>query len=349
MARPLRIEKPGGWYHVSARGNERKAIYRDDRDRRHFLEVLTEMVARFRFRLHGYVLMDNHYHLLLELIEPNLSRAVEWLNVSYSIWFNHRHERSGHLFQGRFKSVAVSPEEWALALSRYVHLNPVRIQTLGLSKADRRAHRVGLSPAPNAAQLRERIALLRRYRWSSYRAYIGLEQAPEWLECQTVLELGGRAGAEHRRRYRAYVETAVREGLEKSPWESVREQVVLGGAEFLAGLRKSVSGNEQEQRGARRLLAERPPFEAVIAAIEKVKGRKWADFRDQYGDTGRDMALYLGRRLCGLKLTELAQEVGLRNYGVVATNAKRYEGRLARDRIEKARMKQVLKLLNCEM
>jgi hypothetical protein len=122
-----------------------------------------------------------------------------------------------------------------------------------------------------------------------------------------------------------------------------------GGAEFLAGLRKYIGGNEQEQRGARRLLVEQPPFEAVIAAIEKAKGRKWADFRDQYGDTGRDMALFLGRRLCGLKLAELARLVDLRNYGVVAANAKRYERRLARDRTEKARMKQVLELLNCEM
>jgi REP element-mobilizing transposase RayT len=334
---------------VSARGNERKAIYRDQRDREHFLEVLAEMVARFRVRLHCFVLMDNHYHLLLELIEANLSRAVQWLNVSYSVWFNRRHGRSGHLFQGRFKSVAVSPEEWALALSRYVHLNPVRIQTLGLSKRDRPAQRVGLSPAPDAARVRERIALLRRYRWSSYRAYLGLERAPEWLECRTVLELGGGIRSEQRRRYRAYVERAVREGLEKSPWESVQEQAVLGGAEFVAGLRKYLGGDEQEQRGARRLLAERPPIEAVIAAVEKVKGRKWAEFRDQHGDTGRDMALYLGRRLCGLKLAELAEVADLRNYGVVATNTKRYERRLARDRTEKARMKDVLELSNCEM
>jgi REP element-mobilizing transposase RayT len=196
---------------VSARGNERKAIYRDNRDRRHFLEVIAEMVARYRVRLHGYVLMDNHYHLLLELIEANLSRAVQWLDVSYSVWFNRRHGRSGHLFQGRFKSVAVSPEEWALELSRYVHLNPVRIQTLGLSKTDRQVQRAGLSPAPDAAQARERIALLRRYRWSSYRPYIGLERPPQWLECRTVLGLGGGGyGAGQRRWYRDYVERAVR-------------------------------------------------------------------------------------------------------------------------------------------
>ncbi|HNQ88253.1 MAG TPA: transposase [Verrucomicrobiota bacterium] len=349
MARPLRIERAGGWYHVSARGNERRAIYRDDRDRRHFLEVLAEMVLRYRVRLHGFVLMDNHYHLLLELTEANLSRAVQWVNVSYSVWFNRRHERSGHLFQGRFKSVAVSPEEWALALSRYVHLNPVRIRTLGLGKRDRRAQRVGLSPAPDADQVRERIALLRGYRWSSYRAYIGLERAPAWLECQNVLSLGGGPERDRRRRYREYVERAVREGVGRSPWESVREQVVLGGAEFLAELRAHVSGSRQEQRGAGRLLAERPGLEAVIAAIEKVKGLPWADFRDRYGDTGRDMALTLGRRLCGLKLAEVAQAVGLRHYGVVATSVKRYAGRLAKDRAERERMQQVLKRLNCEM
>ena len=202
MARPLRIEKEGGWYHVSARGNERKPIFRHDTDRRHFLEVVAEMVGRFRVRLHCFVLMGNHYHLLLELSEPNLSRAVQWLNVSYSVWFNRGHGRSGHLFQGRFKSVAVSPEEWGLALSRYVHLNPVRIQSLGLGKTDRQAQRVGLSPAPEAGVVQQRIRLLRAYRWSSYRSYIGLGPTPAWLECGTVLALGGGAKAEQRRRYR---------------------------------------------------------------------------------------------------------------------------------------------------
>src|SRR6266536_3633889 len=128
MARPLRIDRAGGWYHVTARGNEQKRIYRDDHDREHFLELIAEMVVRFHLRVHCFVLMDNHYHLVVELTEANLSRAVQWLNVSYSVWFNRRHPRSGHLFQGRFKSVAVSGEEWALELSRYVHLNPVRMQ-----------------------------------------------------------------------------------------------------------------------------------------------------------------------------------------------------------------------------
>src|SRR5438876_9335484 len=116
MARPLRIERPGGWYHLTARGNERRPLFRDDRDRQHFCQLLAEMVDRFHVRLHGYVLMDNHYHLILELREANLSRAAQWLNLSYSVWFNRRHGRSGHLFQGRFRSVIVSREEGGLCL-----------------------------------------------------------------------------------------------------------------------------------------------------------------------------------------------------------------------------------------
>ena len=240
MARPLRIEREGGWYHVTSRGNERKAIYRDDRDRQHFLDLLAEVVARFRVRLHVYVLMDNHYHLVLELTERNLSRAIQWLNLSYSVWFNLRHSRSGHLFQGRFKSVAVSLDEWGLELSRYVHLNPVRTEAMGMGKRQRAAQRQGLGPAADAAQVRARIRRLRHYRWSSYPAYAGWTAAPDWLECETVLGLGGGPKGEQRRRYREHVETALREGLEKSPWESLQEQAALGGREFLRTLKERI-------------------------------------------------------------------------------------------------------------
>lgn len=349
MARPLRIEQVGGWYHVVARGNERKPIFRDHRDRSHFLELIEEMVSRYRLRLHCYVMMDNHYHLLPELTEPNLSRAVQWLNVSYSVWFNRRHDRTGHLFQGRFKSIAVEREAWALALSRYLHLNPVRITALGLGKSEAAARRAGLAPAPSAEEARRRIELLREYPWSSYRAYAGWTQPPGWLVCDSVLELGGGRASDRPRRYREYVEDAAREGLQQSPWGSVQEQAVLGGVQFLARLRESIKGDKQEQRGASRLIENRPPFAEIVALVEKAKGRKWNQFRDEHGDSGRDMALYLGRRICGLKLRELAGEAGLSNYGVVATNVRRYQLRLKQDIPERRRVDTILKLFNCEM
>src|SRR5437879_2495785 len=98
----------------------------------------------FGLRVHAFVLMSNHYHLLLEITAVNLSRSMQWLNTSYSVWFNRRHRRSGHLFQGRFKSVVVEPESWGLAVSRYLHLNPVRLRRLGLGKAEvQRSRSVG--------------------------------------------------------------------------------------------------------------------------------------------------------------------------------------------------------------
>jgi REP element-mobilizing transposase RayT len=350
MARPLRIERLEGWYHVTSRGNERRDIFRDDREREHFCQLLAEMVARFRVRLHAYVLMNNHYHLLVELREINLSRAVQWLNVSYSVWFNRRHGRSGHLFQGRFKSVAVDPVEWGLALSRYVHLNPVRVRRLGLGKPEQRQQRAGVSSKPKVEVVKERLAVLRQYRWSSYRAYAGLEPKPKWLECGAVLELGGGRKAERAGAYRKYVEQAVREGLESSPWEELKEQVVLGGESFLAQLRAEVHGNEREQGAVRRLGAGRPRLEEVIEQVERVKKESWEAFRDRHGDSGRDLVLYLGRRVCGLKLKDLAEVAGMRDYSAVGLAVKRYEERLQRaGREERKQLERVCKLCNVEM
>src|SRR5688572_1264065 len=113
MARPPRIERDGAWYHITARGTERRSIYIDERDRTHFCELLAELANRFAVRIHAYVLMPNHYHLLLETPHAGLSQAMQWLNVSYSVWFNRRHDRCGPLFQGRFKAIIFDPGEAA--------------------------------------------------------------------------------------------------------------------------------------------------------------------------------------------------------------------------------------------
>ncbi len=341
MARPLRIERVGGWYHLTSRGNERRAVFRDDRDRAHFCALLEEMVFRFRVRLHAYVLMHNHYHLILELTEPNLSRTGQWLNVSYSVWFNRRHGRSGHLFQGRFKSVVVDPLQWGLELSRYVHLNPVRVASLGLGKKDRQTRRAGVPEAPDARVVKDRIAQLRGYRWSSYRAYVGLGKRPDWLECGRVLELGGGKEKDRSRSYQEYVESAVREGVAKSPWEELRHQVVLGSEEFLQQLRGDVRGNVREQPGMKRLAQARPRLEVVIANLEKVKGVKWEGIRDRYGDEGRDLVLYVGRRACGLKLKELADAAGMNDYKAVSIAIRRYEERLKQSKATRDLLKEV--------
>jgi REP element-mobilizing transposase RayT len=332
MARPLRIEVAGGWYHVTARGNERRAIYRDDQDRRHFLELIGEAAQRFGLAVHAYVLMDNHYHLLVETREANLSRAMQWLGVSYTVWFNRRHRRVGHLFQGRFKAVALEQNAGA-EVSRYLHMNPVRVGALRLGKAAREQAVAGMGQAPDAKLVAERLKRLRSYRWSSYGAYVGLEQAPQWLACEPVLAMVGGSARERnqwRRRYRAFVEEAVREGLGESPWERVEGQVLLGGAEFVKRMRALLKGNEKEQPGLRG-LRQWHWIEEVIGVVEGLKREKWAAFRDRYGDWGRDVVLYFGRKRCGLKLRELAEWAGGLDEATVGLAVQRLEKKAAGD------------------
>jgi REP element-mobilizing transposase RayT len=350
MARPLRIEHVGGWYHITARGNERRPIFRDDRDRSHFVELLGEMVERFAVGLHCYVLMDNHYHLVIELTRSNLSLALQWLNVSYSVWFNRRHGRSGHLFQGRFKSVLFNAPASALEISRYVHLNPVRVGRLGLGKSARAAARAGASPKPDARQVEDRIRRLRGYRWSSYRACIGVGPCPEWLTCREILGMQKGSWAERRERYRRHVESAVREGLETAGvWDQLKGGTILGSARFVQRVRDRLTGDRQEQRAARRLARAPVKWRSLVGLVEKLKGERWEQFRDRHGDGGRDMALYVGRRRCGMKLKDLAAEAGLESYGAVAMAIKRYESKLASEAAEAARMNNVIQMLNVKM
>lgn len=345
MARPIRIERPGAWYHVTARGNERRSIYLDNRDRQRFCQLLAEAVEDFRLVLHAYVLMDNHFHLLLMTPEANLSRAMQWLNVSYSVWFNRRHGRVGHLFQGRYKAIVVDPVGWALELSRYVHLNPVRVGGLELGKAARHRRGAGAAGPPRPPLVRERIKMLRRYRWSSYRAYVGLARPAMWLRCEEVLGfIGGRQGQRQREAYREHVESAVREGLAESPWEKLTAQVVLGGAEFVRTVGKGLRGDAREQSGLRRLQG-RAELSQIIGVVEQLKAEKWEKFRDRHGDWGRDLALYLGRKAGGLKLKELGQAAGEIDYASVSAAVSRFENRVGKDAALARVLSQARKLL----
>ncbi|MFQ5763344.1 MAG: transposase [Rhodospirillales bacterium] len=127
MARPLRIEFPGAYYHVTSRGNERKAIFREDADRGKSLEVLSSSAEQFRVRIHTYVLMDNHYHLLVETPDEGLSRAARYLNGVYTQYVNRRYRRVGYLLQGRYKAILIDKDSYLIERSRYIHLNPWRV------------------------------------------------------------------------------------------------------------------------------------------------------------------------------------------------------------------------------
>jgi hypothetical protein len=191
---------------------------------------------------------------------------------------------------------------------------------------------------------------LRRYRWSSYRAYIGRERSPEWLECEEIGRLSPGRKAERRERYRAYVETALLEGLETTGvWAELKEGAILGSARFVQGLRDRLTGDRQEQRTAHRLKREKLHWQSLLTAVEKLKGERWERLRERHGDSSRDMLLYLGQRRCGMKLKELAEAVGLGSYAAAGMAIKRYAARLARDKAEAARLNKMMEMLNVEM
>ena len=151
MARSLRDEYPGAYYHLINRGNAGENIFDRDGDKEKFLQYLNKAVGRFSIIIHTYCLMANHYHLLVKTAQPNLSVAIQWLNASYAAYYNRKHRRSGHLFQGRYKAILIDADEYLRQLSRYIHLNPVRAKIV-------------TKPA--------------EYPWSSYRATTGLSKRP---------------------------------------------------------------------------------------------------------------------------------------------------------------------------
>lgn len=345
MARPLRIERPGGRYHVTARGNERKPIYRDEADRFCFLEVLSGLGERFGCRIHAYVLMDNHYHLLLETPEANLSRAMQWVNVSYSVWFNRRHGRVGHLFQGRFKALVVEEDAGWQEVARYVHLNPVRVAGLRLDKRQQAASRAGGIAKPAPELVAKRLQVLREYRWSSYRGYAGYGRPLEWLWPEPLGRLCGGADESARRAaLREYTEAPLRQGTLARPWDRLLAGLVLGSETFARGLRRKVRGNAREQRQLR-AMASPLPWSAIQSALEWFKGEPWHSFSGRHGDWGRDAALWLGRRRGRLSLAQLGQCAGGMDYAAVGQALSRFGRRLERE----ARLRQEMGKLDAQL
>ena len=214
MARPLRIEYDGALYHVTSRGNERKRIFQDDTDRELFLNTLSQVNERFHWICHAYCLMGNHYHLVIETPDGNLSKGMRQLNGVYTQAFNRRHHRVGHLFQGRFKGILVQKESHYLEVCRYVVLNPVRAKA---------------------------VKQPREWPWSSYRATGGLARVPRCLTVDEILSHFGQRRGPAQRKYREYVGEGI---AGASIWENLAAQSLLGLEGFAEALRGHVTGKE---------------------------------------------------------------------------------------------------------
>ncbi|HHR84883.1 MAG TPA: addiction module toxin RelE [Candidatus Acetothermia bacterium] len=224
MARPLRIEYPGAVYHITSRGNAKRSIYRGRADREAFLKTLKQVVDRFNWLCHAYCLMPNHYHLLIETVDPTLSRGMQQLNGVYTQTFNRKHARVGHVFQGRYKAILVEKEAYLLELSRYIVLNPVRA---GLDRA------------------------AKGWKWSSYSATAGLVPVPSLLTTDWILSQFSSNKSEAQQRYRRFIS----QGRDYMVWEGLKGQIYLGSDAFIRSIshqHKNLSEVPRVQRLAAR-------------------------------------------------------------------------------------------------
>ncbi len=210
MARPLRIEFAGALYHVTSRGNEKREIFFTEEDRSVFLGILGDVGRRCNWLCHAYCLMTNHYHLLVETPDANLSQGMRHLNGVYTQYLNRTHRRVGHLFQGRFKGILVQKEAYLLELARYIVLNPVR---------------AGMVTDP------------KDWAWSSYRGTVGLERRPEFLTTDWLLAA---FGDERRRAISGFVRFVAEGKDRESPWKDLKGQIYLGSAHFVEEMQKRI-------------------------------------------------------------------------------------------------------------
>jgi putative transposase len=204
MTRPLRLEFPGALYHVTSRGDRRSPIFLNESDRYAWMEILGKVCVRCNFIVHAYCQMGNHYHLMVETVEGNLSQGMRQLNGAYTQNFNRYHGMVGHVLQGRYKAILVQKESYLLELVRYVVLNPVR---------------AGMVSSP------------RDWKWSSYRATTGAVDRPDWLSTEWLLAQFGRSGDDAVQRFQQFVLDGIDE---PSPLKAVRHQLLLGDPRFVA-------------------------------------------------------------------------------------------------------------------
>jgi putative transposase len=303
MARPLRLEFEGAIYHLLGRGNARQRIFASERDRLEFVKLLEASAKRFDVAVLAFVLMGNHFHLMAQTRRANLSRWMHWFMVSYTVYFNWRHGRGGHLFQGRYKSFLVEDGEYLLGLSRYLHLNPVRGVVLG---------------AGTPAQRRDR---LRGYAWSSYRGYAGLAKAFAFIEEDLVLGELQASRNKERQRYRRFVEKGLLRDIE-NPFEAVRWQAVLGSESFARKMQDRISemtrhGREVTavRRGAKRI----EPLDVIrLVAQSFGVSEDILVGRGGYGLEARNVAMAMVWEKCALSLREIGQLFGGIDYSAVA-------------------------------
>jgi REP element-mobilizing transposase RayT len=290
MSRPLRLEFEGALYHLTSRGNERRPIFRSDRDRKAFLALLGRAAKRFGWSVTAWVLMTNHFHLVIQTPKANLSRGMHWVNGTYAGWFNRAHKRCGHLFQGRFKAFLIEKEAYFAEVLRYTVLNPVR------------------------AKMVERPE---DYKWSSYRVTAGLESAPEWFDLPAALAFFHPDHAVAHAHYREFVLAGI--GAEDCLWDKLTSKIFLGEEAWTRAMRKivEIKPRSTDHPKAQRAVG-RPKMHRIVEAVGNAAGATRSWIRQTRGNALRRLAAWIGWHEGLLTLRSIAAGVLLRSEGHVS-------------------------------
>ena len=296
MARPLRIEYPGAFYHVTSRGNEQQDIYKSKKDREQFLHYLETAKERYGAVIHTYCLMDNHFHLLLETPKGNLSQIMRHINGAYTTYFNVKRKRAGHLFQGRYKAILVEADEYAEELSRYIHLNPVR---------------AGMVKRPE------------EFEWSSYLNYIGKRKA-EWFTTDFILGYFDRKNSSAHKKYQKFVEDGLG-GPDKSPLFETVASTLLGSFEFVNEITERYLENKNKDRNipALRALNSGPVIKRILDIVNN------CPFKDE--PLRKKAGLYLCHKYSGAKLSEIGSHFDMKD-AAVSQASKRFTHEIENNR-----------------
>lgn len=307
MARRARVHLPGALYHILSRGNQRQKIYKDEEDRRRFEALLGEVVKLRSLTLYAYVLMPNHFHLLLEVNRTPLSKVMQSLLYRYTRYYNQRYRKVGHLFQGRYRAILCDRDSYLMELIRYLHLNPVR---------------AGLIGDPS------------RYRWSSHRDYLrGKSQVG--IAVGRGLELWGERRGPALRTYRRFIRDGIAEG-HRAEYYDVKEQQYLGDEGFIEDVKRTVDEPEESL-----------PVQITMTDVVKeiVRGAGVSDRvvlskgRGRIGSRLRAEVAYVGREVGGISLTEVAKYLG-RDLSTMSLALKRLEEELRTDRRQRHHLEQ---------
>lgn len=321
MARHLRVEYSGAIYHVTCRmlGDVKSRLFKDDADRERFLERLSERVEQYNIRLYMFVLMTNHFHLVFETPEGNCSKFMQSLSTAYTVYYNLRHSRHGHLFDGRYKAKLVEGDDYLLALTRYVHLNPVQVS--------------GIKDKP----LEERIRDLRQYSWSSYQSYIGKRKALPYVEYGPVLaEMTGKA-KDRPRLYREFVESGLAETDDEFKAALKESPRCIGGDGFRAWIDELYQtlierSDAPEDISFRRITEPLEP-EKVLAVLAEIFEVEKDEFRQRRrGSCLRAVAARYLSRYSGQTQREVAQLLDMGTGAAVSQQVKKLIERLPQDR-----------------